>query len=64
MALEPYLRTAIGRGDPWAHVDLYALFWPTFIDITSRLTLVQQEEQKRPQKEMEDPLALFMYAFI
>jgi hypothetical protein len=28
------------------------------------LTLVQQEEQKRPQKEMEtkDPLALYMYA--
>jgi hypothetical protein len=28
----------------------------------SRLTLLQQEEQRLLQKEMEDPLAFFMYA--
>ncbi|MFY9565427.1 MAG: hypothetical protein WAQ29_03680, partial [Nitrososphaeraceae archaeon] len=50
------------HGAPWAHVDPYALCRPAFFIMISRLTLLQQEEQRLLQKEMEDPLAFFMYA--
>jgi hypothetical protein len=50
------------HGDPWAHVNLYALFRPASDNMALRLTLLQQEEQRPLQKEMEteDPLAPFL----